>query len=47
MDMNIAGLCAVCGRVATETCKMCGRGNCGRAQCKVGFVCVHCARGKE
>ncbi|VVC01580.1 Uncharacterised protein [uncultured archaeon] len=45
--MNVAGLCAVCGRVSTETCKMCGKGNCGRLQCKIGFVCVHCARGKE
>jgi hypothetical protein len=45
--MNVAGLCAVCGRVSTETCKMCGKGNCGRPQCKIGFVCVHCARGKE
>jgi len=47
MLMNIAGLCAICGRVATETCKGCGKGNCGREQCRTGFVCTECARGKQ
>ncbi|MCX6770923.1 MAG: hypothetical protein NTX79_02610 [Candidatus Micrarchaeota archaeon] len=47
MLMNIVGLCAICGRTATETCRACGRGNCGRPNCKTGFVCNDCAKGKQ
>jgi hypothetical protein len=41
-----AGLCHICGGIAKETCKMCGRPACEKHLTEKG-VCTSCAGGRR
>ncbi len=42
--MDVKKLCHICSRIATQTCKLCGRPVCEKHMGKRG-ICVSCARG--